>query len=1178
MSQENGKHSVSGVSVFKVVPPQDGGWSLTPMENLLRGLRGANDMISLELYGVDGVINYGVRTTHAESLNGMFNAYFPTAQISSHVMGNIPGEIGEEDVGDWLALDEDEHAVVQTLGLSRASYLPLRIFDDRVIHQAEMDPLAGVIGVISSNTSHGSSDSVDRLGIRLVLRPAPENWNAPWQDLMQARRDGDDRTPRPGPTRPPSQSGSSLSSIIALAGLAAVGVGNWMLWEAGNIPGMVLFNAAALSAGALTYWLARKLRGGRKRPYLDEALVEEKLKSLAFRSELQIIRVYRNEGDEILARNGLDQVVDCIRSFDDPAGNSWEAGRQCRYSGMSAARREYKGSRLAGDNRLLGWLMGQDHDFHPFVGGSQVMEWLNPKRAEHTVLSAREAATVWHPPLGMSQMASMERIASGSLVPYLGDLSSESEDSGPLVGKAGEWDIRLPESSIEKHAIVLGRSGTGKSTLIKHIVAHKLRRKAQGKDDGAVVVIDPHADLVREILQLVPQEIAHKVRLLDFGRQDRVPGLNLVDPNLFSDRDRCVDTIIETVKHLWPTWGGRLEDLLKNSLMIVYEFNSHPSTERQEMLTMLDILLLLQDGEVSGRGRDQTTEMSAFQRHCLSRVSDPRLKQWFQMYLGWPRDTRAEAVGPVFSRIGAYAAHRRASVIMGQRETTIMLSDVLSEGLVLLVSTAQGTVGKGPAALMGGTIVSLVESALRDQEALPPSERSKCLLICDEFQTVTGADWEGLFAEIRKYGCSMMLATQSITRLDTSERRLKAGVLGNVGVIIGYQMAAEDAHVISAEMDSDWVRDNFLVNLHPHHCVVRINSSTTCYPAFSMKTLPPPDLTRGSQEAVDAVIAASLEYTTDWQEAWDSLSREMQERLDGGGPKFGAGMVPGSKGNGAAAAGDGAGSGSNYERAMGQGATDRPGPGARTARPPGSAPGSVPDSPPARAGDLNSRLAASAPARDGPGDGLDDSSGSPSRAEESGAPDPMTTESVTTGAVTAESGAVLEAVVQGDPSPEGATAGTPAPSRSKGARRRHQVRRVPADIVEKSLLDGSVIEFISDPDNEDQGVRYALDARLGQHISRAYKQAEARVEVLAAERAREMIEPAVHDAYREGVLAGRGEVVEEVTREASGRESPGPESPGPESPGPESPVQESPAGSSRPPREHGLLKRRELSV
>ena len=298
-----------------------------------------------------------------------------------------------------------------------------------------------------------------------------------------------------------------------------------------------------------------------------------------------------------------------------------------------------------------------------------------------------------------------------------------------------------------------------------------------------------------------------------------------------------------------------------------------------------------------GQGRGQTTEMSDYQKHVLSRVNDPSLIQWFQAYLGWGRETRSEAVGPVHSRIGAYAANRRASVIMGQRESTIMLSDVLTEGLVLLVATAQGTVGVQEAALMGGTMVSLVESALRDQEKLPVRERRRCLLVCDEFQTVMGADWEGMLAEIRKYGASLMLATQSLARLDTPERRLKTGVLGNVGVIIGYQMSAEDARIISPEMDAERVEERDLVNLDPHHCVIRINSETRCYPAFSMNTIAPPDNVRGSEESERAVLEASRAYTVDLQETREKMNAEARERLgfdpSGGSPPSSEGSAGG---------------------------------------------------------------------------------------------------------------------------------------------------------------------------------------------------------------------------------------------------------------------------------------------
>ena len=847
------RHDAS-FSLFNIVAPQDGGWSLIPMENLLRGMRNARDVTSLEIFGRDGVVGYGVRTNNGGAFSGQFHSYFPQAHLTGE--SRSTGQGAKED--DWLYLDEDEFALVQTLSLEYESFLPLQIFEDRTLEQALMDPLAGVIGVLSSSSKViGAGSGSDRCGVRTVIRPASANWGEVWQKRMQKRRDGEDRVGgRPGA----ESSGPSVGLVLGVTAGAGVLLGNWYLWSSGNLPGLIGLDAAVVVAGGLSVAAWRRISGrNQRRPYMDELLVEGKLKSLSFCVEVQLIRIFRGLADEAVARNDMEKLVYCLRSFDDPAGNAWHEGRLRQYSGQ----RVFQGAGA-----------------HPFQGGSQELDWIDRSRASSSILSAREVASLWHLPLGSSEMASMERTASGSLSPYLGDLRDAGEDAGPLVGLDSDGNaLRLPESSIKKHMIIIGKSGVGKSTLVKHIVAHKMKRKAEGKDNDAIVVIDPHADLVRDLLQMVPPEVVDKVRLLDFGREDRVPGLNLVDPRLFPDRDRCVDTIVTTLKYLWEHWGNRLEDLLKNGLLIIYEFNAHADTARDEMLTMLDILRLLEDGAIVGQGRDRKKEASAEQLRILSRVRDPRLKQWFNSFLAWPPDVQAEAVGPVRSRIGAYASHQRASVIMGQRESTIMLSDVLADGLILLVSTAQGTIGVQPAALMGGTMVSLVESALRDQEKVPPDQRAKCLLVCDEFQTITGANWEGLLAEIRKYGCSLMLATQSLARLNTPERRLKEGVLGNVGVIVGYQMSADDARIIAPEMDSSRVEERFLVNSFPHHCYMRINSDKKCYPAFSMATLPPPSNAEGAEAAEAAVLEASVSYTTDWRAALERMNAEVDRQI-----------------------------------------------------------------------------------------------------------------------------------------------------------------------------------------------------------------------------------------------------------------------------------------------------------
>ena len=880
----------TGLTYFGITPPQDGGWSLTPMENMLRGLRDARDFMAYEVSARDGVVSYSVRCSNGTAFNGVFHSFFPQAQIRPEA--RPAGGAAVE--GDWLFLDEDEYGLVQTLSLARENHLPLQTFEDRLLESSATDPLAGLIGILSSGSrTVGGAEGGDRLGVRLLLKPAPSDWAAKFQAEMQKRRDGEDRAARPGSPEAP---GPNMGAVLGFGGFAGLAGLNYWLYTQGQLPLALAVDACALTLGAfgLVGW-KKWLKGSPKRQYMDEVLVESKLKALCFYSELQLVRIFRDMADEGVARGDLEKMVHCLRGFDDPAGNGWKEGRVLKYSGQLAAQ---------GDRR------------HPFQGGFLELGWLDRRGSDGCVLSAREAASLWHLPLGDDDMAPMERTASGSLSPYLGDLSDLGEDGGPLVGLDDSGNgIRLPESAIRKHGIILGRSGVGKSTLLKQLMDYKMARKAQGKDDTAIVVIDPHADLVRDMLKLVPPEIADKVRLLDFGREDRVPAMNLVDPELFPARDRCVDTIVTTIKNLYEAWGNRLEDLLTNALLIIYEYNMHPETKRSEMLTLLDVVSLLEDGVVSGTGRNAKTSMSAEQERILSRVQDGMLRAWFNTYLGWPPDQRAEAVAPVRSRIGAYARSESASVVLGQRESTIVLSDVLDKGLILLVSTASGTVGKQVAAILGGSMVSLVESVLRDQERLPPGKRKRLLLMVDEFQTITGADWESLFAEIRKYGCSMMLATQSLARLSGGERRLKEGVLGNVGLIVAYQMSADDARIVAPEMDSSRIEERNLGNLNPHHCYVRLNTDRKCYPVFSMKTLPPPDEVTGSDECEARVLEQMVSYTVDRADARARLMEEYARRMELSG-KVGApprrprqrdreGGSSGSNGNGKGAGGEG---------------------------------------------------------------------------------------------------------------------------------------------------------------------------------------------------------------------------------------------------------------------------------
>ena len=69
------------------------------------------------------------------------------------------------------------------------------------------------------------------------------------------------------------------------------------------------------------------------------------------------------------------------------------------------------------------------------------------------------------------------------------------------------------------------------------------------------------------------------------------------------------------------------------------------------------------------------------------------------------------------------------------------------------------------------------------------------------------------------------------------------------------------------------------MNANPHNCHARITPDTKVYPAFSMRTLPPPDMIRGSMKAVDAALEASRAYTMDCQEAGARANEEVGRQL-----------------------------------------------------------------------------------------------------------------------------------------------------------------------------------------------------------------------------------------------------------------------------------------------------------
>ena len=465
-----------------------------------------------------------------------------------------------------------------------------------------------------------------------------------------------------------------------------------------------------------------------------------------------------------------------------------------------------------------------------------------------SVLGVREVAALWHPPGAGDETPLVERSGSRGLIPSARGIRGGALVGDTTVGKP--MPVHFPEDLLRRHHLYVARTRMGKSTLMHHIAVHKMREKAEGRDGDAIVVIDPHTDLVDGILEHVPDSLTDRVRVIDLSDASRSPGINLLDTRVFADRDRTADSVVRVAKGLWEQWGPRMQSILEQTVKTLHEANEHPETDENEQHTILDGLRLLSN--------------DPYRNAVLKKVSDPYLLEWWARDFGsWHRQYRAEALAPVQTRLSYYASSKRARAILGQRRSTIDIRETILDGGVLLVSTSQGTVGRDVAALVGASLLNLVDAVIREQGSVALRERRGALVVVDEMQTMPGVDYESMLSELGKFGASFILATQSLAKLDDLSRTMRDTLLANVGCLAVFQVAGSDARHLVWELGKDRVTEEDIVSLPVHHCYVRATVGTERMDAFSMEVRKPE---RGDRDGADRIRKASSAYTVSAQQ------------------------------------------------------------------------------------------------------------------------------------------------------------------------------------------------------------------------------------------------------------------------------------------------------------------------
>ncbi len=782
----------SGAPVLlAVTPPRTGERTMLGVENLLQSIA-VPEPFSLELAGTADGVTLLARCLDREVVRGQLAAHYPQARIQ---------EVAVDD--DPIFVHRGEQAWGMTLRASGPEYVPLRTFRDDDLLDPGSDPLIAIIGALS-NLKDG-----ERVLARLLLRSLGPDWSQAHQ--QKAFRNPGLQRPDPSytyQTRPLQLDGVTMA-VLGVGALAALRGYLWV--QDGEIWKAALLGAGSALGLVVAGWGWWRWKQARNRVY-DPLIIKEKVGRIAFDGQLEVIAVLPEASDPRdglrRAKEVLEPVAAAYRHYDHPAGARFKASRV----------------------RPLVPVM----NLHPAGPGLF---------GQRSVLGVREAAALWHPPGARDETPLLERSGSRALLP-----SARGVRGGALVGDttaSRPREIHFPEDLLRRHHLYVARTRMGKSTLMRHVVSHKLKEKAAGRDNDAIVVIDPHADLVAGLLEQVPESIADRVKLIDLADPRGAPGINLLDARVFADRDRTADSVVRVAHGLWDQWGPRMQSILEHTVKSLHEANRHPATADDEQFTLLDGLPLLSDDN--------------YRTGVLTRVSDPT--SWIGGVGSSPagKGLPGRRPGPGATRLSYYASSETARAIIGQPRSTIDLRQTIREGGVLFVSTAQGSVGRDVAALVGASLLNLVDAVIREQGSLAFSERRGALVVVDEMQSMPGVDYESMLSELGKFGASFILATQSLAKLEDLSRTMRDTILANVGCLAVFQVAGSDARQLVWELGKDRVSEDDIVSLDVHHCYVRATVGTERMPPFSMMVRKPEP---GRPAVARLVRAEALAYLT----------------------------------------------------------------------------------------------------------------------------------------------------------------------------------------------------------------------------------------------------------------------------------------------------------------------------
>jgi hypothetical protein len=333
--------------------------------------------------------------------------------------------------------------------------------------------------------------------------------------------------------------------------------------------------------------------------------------------------------------------------------------------------------------------------------------------------------------------------------------------------------VHLTNEDFRHHALVLGATGTGKSSLLEAFAREHLRARRP------FTLIDLHGDLFTRVAAWAVAAKPERLVLVDFTKPDLLPTWNPLERLAGVDVGRQVDLLVGVLKRLYAdenaaswAWGVKVHEVARHALEAMVS-----STAPMSLVDLPSFLLI-----------------PAVRDRVLATASE-RSRIYFDRRYGAQEQ---QYVSAVLNKLEPFLASVSVQRFLGAPKTSFDLFGAIARGDTVLVNLAKGYLGP-TADVTGRLLVNVLQMAALRRESVAPEKRTPYSLILDEAHVLAGAEsgLEDFLVAARKYKVFVTLAAQGASLFPA---RARPHLFGNTDRQFFFRLPYSEARTLAPDI------------------------------------------------------------------------------------------------------------------------------------------------------------------------------------------------------------------------------------------------------------------------------------------------------------------------------------------------------------------------------------------